>query len=227
MNLTAPFFGTLAIVCGLLAGCLQDQENKVNTVNEPQQIKGSEANSEDSYVDSCGVERNNFTESYEMRSSYCCAQATSRRKSVSAEQNPAVPLGSKYRKSARYPYLIAKPCTITDLRGEKGMLLTLENPLPVIVPFPSIEDRLFIVQEAQDQYSQWCPIEYMREASCGNSYYDAYLPAEHKWNFTVPRYKGDFKTSLRFQLKCRDTIIYSNVFAGSIHPSQFSEMSLQ
>lgn len=80
--------------------------------------------------------------------------------------------------------------------------------------------RLMLIQEALSPVGIWQAIEYQEYDS---SSLDAILLKPQGYVFTKElRYKGDFKTFLRFRLQIGKNSIYSKPFAGSINWGQFA-----
>lgn len=120
-------------------------------------------------------------------------------------------------------YLQANPNQPTTFAQKyKGMTLLLVNTTNSAKPFEASDSRLSIVQEAKDSQGKWRPIEYLYSSFCGNSYHKVFLGPNEYWSFAVPRYKGSFKTKLRFRLSTEKTNLLSNEFDGSINPRQFT-----
>lgn len=86
-----------------------------------------------------------------------------------------------------------------------------------------------MIQEALNPNGKWIPIEYWVNSFCGNAYGTAYFPPGTMLETTAFKYRGTFKTKLRFKLciepKSTDGIykknyIYSEPFEGSVNYSQ-------
>jgi hypothetical protein len=121
-------------------------------------------------------------------------------------------------------FLIAQPGVVTLLPRGQGMRLALVNRTDELLAFDASDSRLAIVQEAQATDGKWKPIEYLPASDCGNSYHRVFLPPDHFWAFSAPRYKGTLATKLRFAMTMADgSQLYSNVFQGSVNPEQFTE----
>jgi hypothetical protein len=82
----------------------------------------------------------------------------------------------------------------------RGLKVLLVNGTDHRVGFPASDSRLYIVQEARDQKGNWKPIEYLPSSWCGNSYHTVFLGPNEYWEFSAARYRGKFKTKLRFRL---------------------------
>jgi hypothetical protein len=120
-------------------------------------------------------------------------------------------------------YLLAEPDVVLPLGKASGMRLQLVNGTDNELSFGASDSLLHIVQQAKDTDGHWREIEYFPQSWCGNSYHTVYLKPDHAWQFAVPRYRGPQPATLRFALQLDDgTTLYSNEFAGSIHPEQFS-----
>jgi hypothetical protein len=83
------------------------------------------------------------------------------------------------------------------------------------------ERQLFLIQEAKDKDGNWKPIEYWKYASCGNSYFSCELAPNETMKSETKSYFGKFKTEIRFKLRNRNKIYFSNVLKGKIELSQF------
>lgn len=98
------------------------------------------------------------------------------------------------------------------------------------VDVPAQDSRLWMVHEALAKDGTWRALEYMPRTSCGDSFHTLKLPTGAYWEFTAPRYRGPLSTQLRIRLEIDDgpdgrgntkqRVIYSNQFAGTIHPDQ-------
>lgn len=93
------------------------------------------------------------------------------------------------------------------------------------------DSRLYLKLQAKDRYGIWKDIEYLPSSWCGNSYHSLFLPPNRIWEFIIPVFDGEFKTTLRAELlyktNSEDKIeksLYSNEFEGSINPGQFWRM---
>ena len=124
--------------------------------------------------------------------------------------------------------LVARPDEETVFAGKyKGLKVLLVNGTNERLTFAAQDSRLDIVQEAQNEWGLWKPVEYLPSSWCGNSYHVVFLGPKEYWEFAAARYTGKFKTRLRFRLDIQksdtETLsIYSNEFDGSINPKQFT-----
>lgn len=119
--------------------------------------------------------------------------------------------------------LVAEADVISKFAGKyRGLRLSLLNGTQEKLAFSAQDSRLYIIQEAKTTDDIWKHIEYLPSSRCGNSYHQVYLPPNHGWSFSAPRYVGNLKVKLRFKL-CggKKAVIYSNEFDGSINPEQF------
>ncbi len=125
--------------------------------------------------------------------------------------------------SGRGLYILAQPDVVTAVRNGSRMRVSLVNQTDKLLAFAACDSGLAIVQEAQDTDGIWKPIETLPASHCGNSYHRVFLAQNHFWAFSAPRYKGTIPTKLRFAMTLTDgSKLYSNVFDGSINPSQFT-----
>ncbi len=118
--------------------------------------------------------------------------------------------------------LVAIPTNSVAVDEYDGFRLLLVNRTKDEVAFNAEDSRLPIFREALDEKGKWNPIEYIPDSFCGNSAHRVFLPADHFWEFLVPRYQGTFKTRMRFVFqKSEDQSLYSDEFEGTINLSQF------
>lgn len=86
---------------------------------------------------------------------------------------------------------------------------------------PAQDGRIKLIQQALNEKNEWQDIENFINSWCGNSYHSIQILPNHYQIYTAPITKGDIKTSLRFRLELRDTVIHSNEYNGAIHKEQF------
>lgn len=123
--------------------------------------------------------------------------------------------------------LIALPDDETAFAKEfRGMKVRLVNTTGDAVGFSASDSRLYIVQEAIDRDGKWKPVEYLPSSWCGNSYHSVFLGPNEYWEFAAAKLTGTNKTKLRFRLQMfkgeKQSFVYSNEFAGSVNPKQFT-----
>jgi len=88
------------------------------------------------------------------------------------------------------------------------------------------DGNLIMVQQAKDSHGSWKTIESWVSSTCGNSYmFCLALPSNTYISVNAPRYKGKFKTELRFlfyfESRNKRYKIYSESFWGSVNLTQF------
>lgn len=121
-------------------------------------------------------------------------------------------------------YLLAQPGVQTNYANGPGMRVLLVNGTHDLLAFHTCGGDMPIIQEALGIDGIWKPIEHYRTSFCGNAYYRVFLPANHYWEFAVPRYQGSLHTKLRFSMRVtKDSSIHSATFDGSVDPAQFTE----
>ena len=118
--------------------------------------------------------------------------------------------------------LVAKPDRALRTPNCDGMTLLVVNRTREDRWFVAEDSRLAITQEAVDHDGLWRPVEYLPSSWCGNSYHRVLLPPDQQWQFCVPKYKGEYWTTMRFKLQLEEGALYSNEFLGSVNPSQFT-----
>lgn len=133
----------------------------------------------------------------------------------SVSRNEPVPLKSNHKNKNK---LVLK---------EDDFKLYIQNYSVDTIQFKAQDSRLDLKLQAKNKNGKWKDIEYLPSSWCGNSYHIIELPTNCYWQFTLPRYEGDFETLLRAELKYinpktkKEKLIYSNEFNGSINPGQF------
>lgn len=106
----------------------------------------------------------------------------------------------------------------------KGYRLALVNKSGKYSKLKTQDGRLYLFQEAKDQDGKWKAIEKLTPSFCGNSYYSVVLSPSDSCYFTIPIYRGELITKLRFKLLIEENdYILSNEFTASINRSQFIE----
>jgi hypothetical protein len=89
------------------------------------------------------------------------------------------------------------------------------------VNIPAQDGRIKLIQQALNEKNEWQDIENFINSWCGNSYHSIQILPKYYQIYTAPITKGNLKTSLRFRLELRDTVIHSNEYYGAIHKEQF------
>ncbi len=107
-----------------------------------------------------------------------------------------------------------------------GISLYLINDLDFQVSAPSVDGALYLVLQAKDKSGIWRNIENYPTSSCGMSYVDTKINPKQYWKYSVPKYYGGYKTSIRAELQINASgnepiKIHSNVIQGYINPAQF------
>ncbi len=78
---------------------------------------------------------------------------------------------------------------------------------------------IYILQEAMDKNGLWKPIEYWESSDCGNSFGQIKIGPNEIVGTKSTKYKGSFKTKIRFKLSENDKVYYSNSLHSSINPN--------
>ena len=112
------------------------------------------------------------------------------------------------------------------LNNYEGISLYLINELDFQVSAPSVDGALYLVLQAKDNNGIWRSIENYPSSSCGMSYVDTKIDPMQYWKYSVPKYSGGVKTSIRAELQIKgkgnDLIkLHSNESPGYINPAQF------
>lgn len=117
--------------------------------------------------------------------------------------------------------LVALPDVRVPYGRFDGFRVVLANDTRAAVTLTAQDMRLDIIREARDTAGRWRPVEHLPPSWCGNSYHPVTLSPGRAWSFAAPEYAGPFRTTMRFVLLRAQGNVYSNEFAGSIHPEQF------
>jgi hypothetical protein len=124
-------------------------------------------------------------------------------------------------------------CRNTYAETYSGITAYIRNASSSAYSFAAQDSRLYAKVQALDKKGEWKDIEYLPSSWCGNSYHKITLLPGFYWEFTIPKYQGDFTTKMRIELSgiysganlelgCCDEhkVIYSNEFIASINPGQ-------
>jgi hypothetical protein len=99
----------------------------------------------------------------------------------------------------------------------------LANYTDSIIFIPTVYGKLSIIQEAQNENSDWKPIEYINNyVWCGTgAFHEIKLESQDYIEIYTRKYCGEFRTKLRLKLAVRGSIIISEEYEGYINYSQF------
>lgn len=149
----------------------------------------------------------------------------------SIANNAPRPNGPSERGTGLYAQVILDEGKTLD-SGHDAIRVLIVNNSGAPAQFEASDARLYVVQEARLVDGTWAPIEYLPASWCGNSYHTLTLPTKTHWEFLAPRYGGSWATKLRVKVSLENTsrepaglvpaVFYSNEFAGSIDPAQFT-----
>ena len=168
---------------------------------------------------------NNFVSAAFMKYGYCYARSKLNDPDAIGGFGECgnAPIKVRIDADGRGLFILAQPGVVSRFTGSPGMRVVLVNQTKDLLAFAASDSRLSIVQEAQDTDGTWKPIDYLPASHCGNSFHRVFLPPNHFWAFSAPRYKGAIPTKLRFAMTLADgSQLCSNVFEGSINHDQFS-----
>lgn len=114
--------------------------------------------------------------------------------------NLALPTDSTFRADSLFLCLNYKE-VVSTYNKQLGHKLYLANNTEKNVDFAGQDSRLSIIAEALNASGEWQKISYLPSSWCGNSYHTITLGPQEYWEFTVPVFKGTFKTKLRYVLE--------------------------
>ncbi len=107
---------------------------------------------------------------------------------------------------------------------ESGIAVRIINRTRQTMAMAVQDSKLTVVAQAQNEQGLWQDIELAQPSGlvCGFGAGLAYLEPNSYWQHAVRQYAGPMKTKLRYRLMVAhdQPAIYSNEFAGSIHPGQ-------
>ncbi|NME72333.1 hypothetical protein [Flammeovirga aprica] len=107
----------------------------------------------------------------------------------------------------------------------KGYRVWISNLTDSIKYIAAEDGDIMAIQEALTPEGEWKPIEYWVHSWCGNSIKFNPLPGLTYTYFTMPIYKGEYKTKIRLKVYNEKEILYSNVIDGYINLKQLQEPS--
>ncbi len=109
-----------------------------------------------------------------------------------------------------------------------GQKLYLVNSTNSKIDFFAQDSRLDIQIEALDKNGNWKAITYLPSSSCGNSYHTITLDENEYWEFSIPVFKGEFKTKIRYSLNLEEDLhLKSNKIDAFINLEQLDENNRQ
>lgn len=90
--------------------------------------------------------------------------------------------------------------------------------------FPSIDTRIYLIAQAQDEHGEWFDIAKPSYSDCSFSYFSVKLNPGNQWFFVAPLPSGEHKTKIRMSVSFNATgerkIVYSNEYIGHINWEQ-------
>ncbi|MBD0400080.1 hypothetical protein [Flammeovirga sp. EKP202] len=121
-----------------------------------------------------------------------------------------------------YPQRHLSPSVYEDVKGYRVWVANLSDSIKYIL---TQDGDIMAIQEALTPEGKWKPIEYWAHSWCGNSIKPNPLSGLTYTYFTMPIYKGEYKTKIRLKVNNEEEILYSNVIEGTINLKQFQEPS--
>ncbi|GAA0893824.1 hypothetical protein GCM10009122_35040 [Fulvivirga kasyanovii] len=119
--------------------------------------------------------------------------------------------------------LFVNPKEITPFADKYfGNKIYLINGTTDTLQIDAQDGQIELLQQALNEDGTWLYLENFIDSRCGNSYHDVQLPPNKYFVFSSPVFRGDFTTTLRYELSInRDSKIYSNEYQGTISKTQF------
>lgn len=163
---------------------------------------------------------------------YACSSPskTNKKKERYIGMNPAIEITPDHNFVYDSIQLIIDTTQVESwFKSFKGYHLYVANTTNDTILTSTIDGKLYLTMQAQDQFGNWRSIEHFVQSDCGNSYRSEILLPNEYWKFLTPIYEGEFKTKLRAKLIHIKTsrslkenlIVYSNEIDTYINPGQF------
>lgn len=113
---------------------------------------------------------------------------------------------------------------VTEIKNDSLFSIYVKNNGQKDVLLIPQDNQLQIIQEALGQDKKWKPIEFWVNSDCGMSYLKKIDVKQGEIiSSNSKKYKGKFKTKIRFKLLIDKKIYYSNSIVASINESKFEK----
>lgn len=104
----------------------------------------------------------------------------------------------------------------------KGYNLFVVNSTDDTLYFDAQDSRIDLVLQAKDNKGEWKDIEYLPSSWCGNSYHTLFLAPKQLWEFSIPKYEGHIRTSIRAKLFYKKELYLEEVKENTEQPDIYS-----
>jgi len=113
---------------------------------------------------------------------------------------------------------------VAEIKNDSLFSIYVKNNGQKDVQLIPQDNQLQIIQEALGQDKKWKPIEFWVNSDCGMSYLKKIDVKQGEIiSSNSKKYKGKFKTKIRFKLLIGKKIYYSNSIVASINESKFEK----
>lgn len=113
---------------------------------------------------------------------------------------------------------------IAEIKNNSLFSIYMKNNGQKNVQLIPQDNKLTLIQEAFAQDNKWKPIEFWINSDCGMSYLKKINVRSGKIiGVSSKKYKGNFKTKIRFKLLIDNKVYYSNSITASINKSKFEK----
>ncbi|MDZ4756663.1 MAG: hypothetical protein SGJ10_00810 [Bacteroidota bacterium] len=112
---------------------------------------------------------------------------------------------------------------ITISKKYNGYNFYIVNKSDSTIKLNASDSRISVVLEAYVD-KKWQEIEYLPSSWWGNSRHKVFIRSNECWKFSIPKFTGQIKTTIRYKLIIGlDQYIYSNAIVSSINRKQLTE----
>ncbi|OBW40359.1 hypothetical protein AB670_03311 [Chryseobacterium sp. MOF25P] len=113
---------------------------------------------------------------------------------------------------------------VTEIKNDSLFSIYVKNNGQKDVLLIPQDNKLTLIQEALNQDKKWKPIEFWVNSDCGMSYLKKInVRSGEIIGVRSKKYKGNFKTKIRFKLLIDKKVYYSNSITASINKSKFEK----
>ncbi|MBD3905659.1 hypothetical protein NAL32_21920 [Chryseobacterium sp. Ch-15] len=113
---------------------------------------------------------------------------------------------------------------VTETKNDSLFSIYVKNNGQKDVLLIPQDNKLTLIQEAFTQDKKWKPIEFWVNSDCGMSYLKKInIKSGEIIGLRSKKYKGNFKTKIRFKLLINKQVYYSNSITASINTSKFEK----
>ncbi|MBM7419100.1 MULTISPECIES: hypothetical protein [Chryseobacterium] len=113
---------------------------------------------------------------------------------------------------------------VTEIKNDSLFSIYVKNNGQKDIQLIPQDNKLTLIQEALTPDKKWKPIEFWVNSDCGMSYLkEINVKSGEIISLNSKKYKGNFKTKIRFKLLINGKVYYSNSINASINKSKFEK----